>query len=175
VSHSLAVVVGNPKPASRTLDVARHVAHAAAVSIGLDPEDAITIDLATVAGELFDPDSSTTAELLGEVSAAPLLIVASPTYKGTYSGLLKVFLDRLPHRGLEGRVAVPVMVGATPSHSLAVDVHLRPLLVELGASVPSRGVYVTEGDLGGVADLAAECASHAGPLLGSSLGTLAPA
>lgn len=151
------------------------MAGAAAASIGVDPDDTVTIDLATVASELFDTGSSTIGDLLAEVTDARLFIVASPTYKGTYSGLLKAFLDRLPHRGLDGRVAVPVMVGATQAHSLAVDLHLRPLLVELGASVPTRAVYVVEGDLDVVADVATDWAAHAGPLLGSTLASLAPA
>ena len=40
------------------------------------------------------------------------------------------------------------MVGAAPEHALAVEVHLRPVLVELGASMPTRGLYVLESQLG---------------------------
>jgi FMN reductase len=36
------------------------------------------------------------------------------------------------------------MTGAAPVHALAPEVHLRPLLVELGATTPTRGLYVTE-------------------------------
>ncbi len=39
----------------------------------------------------------------------------------------------------------PLMVGASPAHSLAVETHLRPVLVEIGASCPTRGVYLLEG------------------------------
>src|SRR2546423_1633740 len=31
-----------------------------------------------------------------------------------------------------------------PANLRAVEVHLRPVLVELGATVPARGLYVTE-------------------------------
>jgi FMN reductase len=41
-------------------------------------------------------------------------------------------------------VAVPVMLGATSHHALAPELHLRPLLVELGASVPTPALYVIE-------------------------------
>jgi FMN reductase len=37
---------------------------------------------------------------------------------------------------------------ASPQHALAVDVHLRPLLVELGATVPTPGLAVLESELG---------------------------
>jgi FMN reductase len=58
--------------------------------------------------------------------------------------MLKAFLDRYGGNGLAGTVAVPVMTGGWPVHLLAVEVHLRPVLVELGATVPARGLYVTE-------------------------------
>ena len=63
--------------------------------------------------------------------------------------MLKAFLDRYGSNGLAGVVAVPVMTGGWPGHLLAVEVHLRPVLVELGATVPARGLYVTEPELAG--------------------------
>jgi FMN reductase len=42
------------------------------------------------------------------------------------------------------RVGIPLMTGGAPIHALSVEVHLRPVLVELGASVPSPGLYVLE-------------------------------
>ena len=39
------------------------------------------------------------------------------------------------------------MTGGWPGHLLAVEVHFRPVLVELGATIPSRGLYVTEPEL----------------------------
>jgi FMN reductase len=139
------IVVGNPKPGSRTLGVA--TAAADAVERPGDPSERTTIDLAEVAGELFDPHSLVIPRLLEEVAASDLIIVASPTYKATYTGLLKAFLDRYGNNSLAASVAVPVMTGAASIHALAPEVFLRPLLVELGASVPSRGLFVTEGQL----------------------------
>jgi FMN reductase len=46
------------------------------------------------------------------------------------------------------------MTGGWAGHSLAVEVHLRPVLVELGATVPSRGLYVTEPELAADLDAA---------------------
>ena len=86
-------------------------------------------------------------------------MVASPTYKATYTGLLKLFLDGYGPSPLAGVEAVPLMVGAAPHHALAVDVHLTPLLLELGAPVPRRGLYVLESELAGFAGRAREWAS----------------
>jgi FMN reductase len=141
-------LVGNPRPGSRTLTVAAVAAEAIALALRLDADYEI-IDLSVLARRLLLPGPSVAVEDAAElVSGADLLLVASPTFKGTYSGLLKVFLDRLPYRALEGTAALPLLVMASPRHALAVEVHLRPLLVELGATVPGPGLAVLESELG---------------------------
>ena len=139
----IAVVVGNPKARSRTLRVAVAVAQRLRGTPAVGPEP-LVIDLADHASELFDIDSSTIKGLLESVAKSDVVVVASPTYKATYTGLLKAFLDRYPNDALAQTVCIPVMTGAASIHALAPEVHLRPLLVELGASTPTRSVFVTE-------------------------------
>jgi FMN reductase len=141
--NRIAVVVGNPKPASRTLGAAVTVADALADAIGAPP-DHLVVDLAEHAASLFDWSAPVLSRLTAEVAAADLAVFASPTYKASYTGMLKAFLDRYGNNGLDGTVAVPLMTGGWPGHLLAVEVHLRPVLVELGAVVPARGLYITE-------------------------------
>lgn len=134
-----AVVVGNPKPASRTLSAATHVARELT---GAAPD--LVVDLATLGASLLDWNSAAVADLVEQVGDADLVIVASPTYKGTYTGLLKVFLDRFAGgTGLRG-LAVPLLLGAGPAHALAPELSLRPVLTELGATVPGRGLFVLD-------------------------------
>jgi FMN reductase len=141
------VVVGNPKPESRTLGVALAAAEALADSLGL-PAGPAVVDLSVLARRLLLPEPSAAVEdATDQVLEADLLLVASPTFKGTYSGLLKVFLDRLPYNGLQNTTALPLLVMNSPLHALAVGVHLRPLLIELGASVPAPGLAVLESEL----------------------------
>jgi FMN reductase len=111
---------------------------------GPNPE---VIDLADYAQHLFDSDSKIISELLRTVVDADFLIVASPVYKASYTGLLKSFLDRYDTNALSRSVAIPVMLGGSPAHALAVDFTLRPLLVELGASIPTRSLYLTSAQL----------------------------
>jgi FMN reductase len=144
---SFVVVVGNPKPASRTLNVAEAAAAAVTRAAALDGEPR-TIDLVVLARHLLLPEPSPAVEeALDQVKEADLLLVASPTYKGTYTGLLKVFLDRLPHRALSQAVGLPLMMMGVPEHAPAVDAYLKPLLIELGADVPGPGLAVLESDL----------------------------
>jgi FMN reductase len=135
----VAVVVGNPRPGSRTRAVAAYLADQLAET---EPEP--MIELAALGPALLDRDDPAVAALVDQVRSVDLVVVASPTYKATYTGLLKVFLDRFPADGLRGVVAVPVMVGSSPDHALAPEYGLRPLLTELGATVPTRGLYVLE-------------------------------
>lgn len=135
----VAVVVGNPRPRSRTRVTAELVAEA----LGDAPAE-VVVDLADVGPALLDWQDPTVDELVHRIRSADVVVVASPTYKATYTGLLKVFLDRVPTDGLRGVVAVPLMLGAGPGHALAPDVGLRPVLTELGASVPARGLYVLD-------------------------------
>ena len=132
-----AVVVGNPKPASRTLAAATYVAGELS-----GREADLVVDLATLGARLLDWQDAGVAGLVSEVGAADLVVVASPTYKATYTGLLKLFLDRFSTDGLRG-VAVPLMLGAGPAHALAPELALRPLLAEIGGTTV-RGHYVLD-------------------------------
>ncbi|ROZ98340.1 NADPH-dependent FMN reductase [Gordonia sp. OPL2] len=134
-----AVVVGNPKPASRTLSAATYVANQLT---GAEPD--LVVDLATLGTAVLDWSDETVAGLVGQVGKADLVVFASPTYKAAYTGLLKLFLDRFAGgTGLSG-LAIPLMLGGSPAHSLAPELALRPVLTEIGGTVPGRGLYVVD-------------------------------
>ncbi|SEB65087.1 FMN reductase [Nocardioides exalbidus] len=135
----IAVVVGNPKPGSRTLSAATYVATELG---GAEPD--LVVDLATLGPAILDWADAGVADLVKQVGAADLVVVASPTYKAAYTGLLKLFLDRFAGgTGLSG-LAVPLMLGGSPAHSLAPETTLRPVLTEIGGTVPGRALYVVD-------------------------------
>lgn len=136
------VLVGNPKADSKTLRAARDIAH----ELFVGEVDGV-IDIATFAEGLLMAAHDVADSALGTVANSTMLLVASPTYKGTYTGLLKLFLDKLPGNSLEGTTAFPMMLGAGPGHAMAPELTLRPVLVELGASCPVRGLYLTEDEV----------------------------
>lgn len=133
------VVVGNPKPGSRTYHAAVHLVERLT---GRAPEPAV--DLAAFGAGLMDWSDLEVDEAVHAVHALDLVVIASPTYKASYTGLLKLFLDRFPANALDGVVAVPLMLGAGPAHALAPEVFLKPVLAELGAVLPTRALYVLE-------------------------------
>jgi FMN reductase len=157
------VVVGNPRVGSRTKVVAEEVARQVADAVG--GEVGVVLDLAEWGPAVLDFGDAAVAEGVDAIRACDVVVVASPTYKATYTGLLKAFLDRFQGPALAGRVAVGVMVGGSAHHALAGEVHLRPLLVELGAVVPARNLYVIDSELEALAATVGEWLGAEGPAL----------
>ncbi len=87
-------------------------------------------------------------DALQRVDAANVIVASTPVYRAAYSGLLKVFFDLLPQEALAGKVALPIVTGASHGHQLAVDHALRPLLASVGALVVSSAVYATDAEFG---------------------------
>lgn len=135
----IAVVVGNPKAQSRTLEAAVHVA----TELG-GTAPSVVIDVIGLGAGLLGWGDPGVAEALGAVQGSEAVVFASPTYKATYTGLLKMFLDQIPADGLAGIVGFPVMLGAGPGHLLAPELLLKPVLVELGAICPVKGLYLLD-------------------------------
>jgi FMN reductase len=72
------------------------------------------------------------------------VIVSTPVYKASYTGVLKAFLDLLPQFGLNGKVVLPLVTGGTVSHVLAIDYALRPVLHALGAQHVVSGLFILD-------------------------------
>lgn len=139
------MVAGNPRPASRTLTLAAALGQALADRAGAGPPE--IVDLGAFGTRLLVPDDAELTAAVAAARAAGTLVVATPTYKGSYTGVLKVFLDYVPQNGLAGVAAVPVTVGGVIQQAEQSGRHLSGLLAELGAEV-RPGVAVTEAQLG---------------------------
>ncbi|MFI0419510.1 NADPH-dependent FMN reductase [Spongiactinospora sp. 9N601] len=160
---TVVALVGNPRAGSRTHGVAVAAAEAVRARLGhADPPD--VVDLSALASVVLSPEPSAGLEIALElVTSADVLVVVSPTYKATYTGLLKAFLDRLPGGALRGKAALPLLVMGDPRHALAVELHLRPLLLELGAFVPTPGLAVLESRLPELGDVIGDWADKVAP------------
>ena len=134
------VVAGNPKPNSRTLDAGLRLAGLLTADLGAEAPE--VVDVATLGPGLLGWGDEAVKAAVDLVSGADLAVFASPTFKATYTGLLKLFLDQFAGgEGLRGVTAIPLMLGAGPAHALAPDTFLKPVLVELGATTPAPGLY----------------------------------
>ncbi|MCI2422625.1 NAD(P)H-dependent oxidoreductase [Saccharopolyspora sp. K220] len=137
---STTVVAGNPKPASRTLDAGRLLAEALTGG-PVDHE----IDVVEFGPGLLGWGDEAVAAAVHTVRESTLVVFASPTFKATYTGLLKLFLDQFAGgTGLQGVVSVPLMLGAGPGHAMAPDMLLKPVLSELGGTCALPGLYLID-------------------------------
>ena len=134
------VVAGNPKPGSRTLDAATRLAESLT---GSAPDH--VVDVIELGPGLLGWGDEKVKAAVETVASADLVVFASPTFKATDTGVLKLFLDQFATGdGLRDVTAVPLMLGAGPAHAMAPDLLLKPVLVELGAVCPVPGLYLID-------------------------------
>lgn len=108
-------------------------------------------DLPSEALVTADVASPAVAEAVAMIDRADGIVVATPIYKASYSGLLKIFLDVLPQFGLAGKTVLPIATGGSLAHALALDYGLRPVLQSMGVRhvvqaqfIPSASMQVVE-------------------------------
>ncbi|KAF0970229.1 MULTISPECIES: FMN reductase [Gordonia] len=93
--------------------------------------------------------SGETRAALDAIESADALVVASPVFNASYSGLFKMFFDLVDVDAMAGK---PVLIGATggsPRHSMVLDHALRPLFSYLRTVVVPTGVYAASEDWAG--------------------------
>lgn len=88
-------------------------------------------------------------DALERLVAADALVLVTPTFQASYSGLFKSFMDLIEEGRLRGKPVLLAATGGSERHSLAVEYALRPLLAHLGAIAVPTGVFAATSDLGG--------------------------
>lgn len=98
--------------------------------------------LAVTGGET----SAALTAALAAVGDAELVVVATPIYRGSYTGLFKQFFDVVHHDALAGTPVLLAAGGGNDLHSLAIDHELRPLFAFFRAAVLPVSVYARSAD-----------------------------
>jgi FMN reductase len=141
---SLVVTIsGSPSAESRTQALASQVG-AAIAARGFEVEAINVRDLPAEDLLHARADSPALQRALGLVARARGVVVATPLYKASYTGILKTFLDVLPQLGLSGKIVLPLATGGTLAHVLAIDYALRPVLSSLGAHHVVGGLFILD-------------------------------
>ncbi|AJE45844.1 FMN reductase [Celeribacter indicus] len=78
--------------------------------------------------------------------AADALVVGSPVYKGSYSGLFKHLFDLLDPDALKGKPVLLTATGGGHRHALVIEHQLRPLFGFFEAATLATGVYAASED-----------------------------
>ena len=94
----------------------------------------------------FADGSAPHRPVLEAIARADAVLLATPVYRGTYTGALKNLLDLLPVEALRGKAVALAAMGATDHHHLGADWHLRDVLAWFGALVAPTSVYLTSAD-----------------------------
>ncbi|MFA5122339.1 NAD(P)H-dependent oxidoreductase [Zavarzinia sp.] len=144
----LVSVNGSPRAPSRTGSLLQVINDALSVRL---PVRHSAIDLAGEASALLaaptrDRLSPAGESLVRTVEAADVLILGTPVYRGSYSGLFKHLFDLVGFDALAGKVAVLAATGGSPLHGLVTEHQLRPLLGFFGTYTVPTTVYATEAD-----------------------------
>ena len=93
-------------------------------------------------GRPLDRFSDDTARAVLAVAEADAVLLATPVYRGSFTGALKNLLDLTPVEALRNKPIGIVAMGATLHHYLGVDWHLRAVLAWFGALVAPTSVYL---------------------------------
>jgi FMN reductase len=140
---------GSPRTTSRTGILLGQIAEALADRI---PATIRTIEAAREAPHLLtalsrDRVSDAGEVLLRAIETADLLVVGTPVYRASYTGVLKHIFDLVDRDALAGRVALLAATGGTPLHGLVGDHQLRPLLGFFRAVTVPTVVYATAAEV----------------------------
>ncbi|MFF0447609.1 NADPH-dependent FMN reductase [Streptomyces sp. NPDC004609] len=139
-------VSGSPSASSRTNRLLRHLDQ----RLVLQGHEVLPLDIRTVpADALLGADFGHPAivEAAALFARADGVVIGTPVYKASYSGVLKALLDLLPQHALAGKTVLPLATGGTTAHVLAIDYALRPVLSSMGAAHVVQGWFTLDKDI----------------------------
>ena len=139
---SVVALSGSPSASSRSTALLRHVL--ARLDDGVARSEISLRDLPPAALVRADFDDPAIQRARDQVAAARLVVIATPIYKASFSGLLKSFLDLLPQDALRGKTVLALGTGGSAAHLLALDYALKPVLAALGARHILDAVYAVD-------------------------------
>ncbi|MEU0227942.1 NADPH-dependent FMN reductase [Streptomyces sp. NPDC006284] len=170
-------VSGSPSASSRTSGLLRHLDD----RLAAQGHEVLPLDVRTVPAEaLLGADFAHPAiiEATALFARAEGVVIGTPVYKASYSGVLKALLDLLPQYALTGKTVLPLATGGTTAHVLAIDYALRPVLNSMGAAHIVQGWFTLDRDITrredgtvALAEGAEEALAHVVDQFSTALGT----
>lgn len=172
MSRSIVVITAGLSQPSSTRLLADQLADAARSAVGGRGEslDVDFVELRELAVEMAETMVSGNRPTPGleavkrQVASADGLIVVTPVFSASYSGLFKTFVDLLDKDSLTGTPVLVAATAGTARHSLVLEHAMRPLFAYLRAVVVPTGVFAATEDFGGDSDLERRVHRAAGEL-----------
>src|SRR5690606_16569517 len=149
--YRVVAVSGSLHEPSKTTALLRAIAAAVAERIDVDVQ---VIELTAIgpglAGALRRDDlPSAVEEQLRAIEEADLLIVGSPVYRASFTGLFKHLFDFIGQYALVGKPVLLAATGGGERHALIIEHQLRPLFAFFQALTLPIGVYASNTDFDG--------------------------
>jgi FMN reductase len=144
----LVALSGSPRSPSRTDALVTTIAAAIADRVRVDVHHLTVGAIAPLILPALTRDrlSSEGEAVIAAIEDADLLVIGTPIYRASYTGLLKHVLDLVAYDALTGRIVVLAATGGSPLHGLAVEHQLRPLMSFFATHTAPTGVYATDTD-----------------------------
>ncbi|WP_026191684.1 FMN reductase [Methylosinus sp. LW4] len=144
----LVAVSGGLGHPSRAAALAKAITEAIAARM---PIDAHAISVADLVQDLAGVISAKSApasvsEAVTRIETADALVVTTPVYRGSYTGLFKHLFDLVHHEALIGKPVLLAATGGSDRHSLMIDHQLRPLFAFFQSLTLPLGVYANDSD-----------------------------
>jgi FMN reductase len=136
-------VSGSPSPVSRTTAVLDLVSQ----QLSREGHDVDVLYLRALPAypllhaDMSDPYIANARDRLAQADA---VVLATPVYKASFSGLLKVWFDSVAQLALTGKTVLPLATGGSLTSVLALDYALRPVLSAMGAAHVVPGYFVLD-------------------------------
>lgn len=139
-------VSGNISQPSRTLSLVETIVSKASQKFHAQGS---VIDISQLSPDLgqtvsFNNFPESLTQAYEKLSRAELIVIGTPVYKASYSGLLKHFFDLLDPKQLTGKVAILVATGGSDQHALILEYQLRSLASFFGIYTVPTTIYVKD-------------------------------
>lgn len=141
-------VSGSLSEPSRTTELVRAILAEVGLRIEIEPT---LIEIAALgpgfAGALHrDQVAPAVEEALQLIESADLLVVGSPVYRASFTGLFKHLFDFVGQYALTGTPVLLAATGGGERHALIIEHQLRPLFGFFQALTLPIGVYASSSD-----------------------------
>ena len=114
-------------------------------------------------------------DALRAIETADLLVVASPVYRASFTGLFKHLFDFVGQYSLVGTPVLLAATGGGERHALILEHQLRPLFGFFQALTLPLGVYASDSDFDGFELASPEVRARVRQAVGRSLPLIAQA
>lgn len=148
MSIRIAAFAGTLSSPSRTRALVEYAAERVAARFRGTATTHDVIDLQPSLGRAasFADLDPATREIVKDILSADALIVGTPVYKGSYTGLFKHLFDLIDPAALAGKPVLLTATGGGDRHALVIEHQLRPLFGFFEAAVLPTGVYAGAAD-----------------------------